>query len=131
MLDFSKAKKRFMQIKMIDGKNILVRMPTKKIFEKLMDMESLMKSLDIDNLGAVDQIYIIASEILSNNMKGEQIPVEYLSELMDIEDITMLMESYIGFCTGQAASPNSESLPSLNQEKKEGSDTDAQQNGND
>ena len=57
MLDFRKAVKRYMQISMIDDKNILVRMPTKAVFEKLMAMESLMKSLDLDNLDAVDQIY--------------------------------------------------------------------------
>jgi len=67
------------------------------------------KTLEIDNLGAVDQIYDIASEILSNNMKGDYISTEYISELMDIEDITSLMESYIQFCTGQASNPNSES----------------------
>ena len=42
-------------------------------------------------------------------MKGEYISTEYIAELMDIEDITLLMQSYIAFCTGQAASPNLES----------------------
>lgn len=132
MLDFRKAVKRYMQISMIDDKNILVRMPTKAVFEKLMAMESLMKSLDLDNLDAVDQIYSIASEILSNNMKGEYISTEYIAELMDIEDITLLMQSYIAFCTGQAASPNLESPHSQTQEAQGMEEnTTVPQNGND
>lgn len=131
MLDFTKATKRYMQIRMIDEKNILVRMPTKAVFGKLMAMEDLMKSLDLDNLETINQIYEIASEILSNNMKGELISDEYIAGLMDIEDIQMLMESYVQFCTGQANNPNLESPHSPKAETVGIEDTTAVQNGND
>jgi len=131
MLDFTKAQKRYMQIRMIDEKNILVRMPTKAVFGKLMAMEDLMKSLDLDNLETINQIYEIASEILSNNMKGELISDEYIAGLMDIEDIQMLMESYVQFCTGQANNPNLESPHSQTPEIVGKEDTTVLQSGND
>ena len=132
MLDFKKQKKRYMQIRMIDDKNILVRMPTKAVFEKLIQLEELMKSLNLDNLEAVDEIYAISSEMLSNNMKGEYVSSEYLAELLDIEDIQTLMRSYIAFCTGQTMDPNSESPHSQTPEQKgEEENTSVAQNGND
>jgi hypothetical protein len=131
MLDFTKVPKKFLNVKLIDGNTILVRMPTKRIFDVLMNLQNNLSNLKLDDKEQVDFIYGLTSEILSNNLKNEKIDSEYLSGLLDVEDIQILFNSYLNFVTGHTIDPNSKSPQSQEKEMEGNNTTDAQPNGND
>jgi len=129
MLDFTKTKKKFLNITMIDGKVIMVKMPSKRVFELLLELEDNLKTLTKDNKDQINELFDLSAELLSNNLKNEKIESNYLASInFDVEDITIFMSSYQSFMLGGIDSPNSESLPSV--EKKGEGTIDAQQSGN-
>lgn len=129
MLDFTTANKKFLNVKLIDGNVIMVRMPTKKIFDELIDLEDNLRNLDMGNREQIEEVYNITARVLSNNLQNKEITNEYLSEIFDVEDITILFNSYINFVQGRASDPNSKSLQS--QEKEMKGTIGAQQSGKD
>jgi len=119
MLDFTKIQKKVLNIKLIDGNEILVRMPTKKIFDTLMDLQSNLDNLKAEDKTQVALIYDLVAQVLSNNLLGKKIENKYIEELLDIEDVTMIFQTYMNFVNGSIASdPNSASPQS--QERTEG-----------
>lgn len=129
MLDFTKTKKKFLNVKLIDGNTVMVRMPTKKIFDELIDLEDNLRNLDMGNREQIEEVYNITARVLSNNLQNKEISSEYLSEIFDVEDISILFSSYINFVKGRSSDPNSKSLQS--QEKEAKGTIDAQQSGKD
>lgn len=132
MLDFTKANKKFLNIKMIDGKTILVKMPTKKVFDLLLSIEENLKTLTTDNKQQVEELFDLAAEVLSNNLKNEKIESEYLSSInFDVEDVTIFLNSYESFMIGGIDDPNSKSPQSKGTQEGRTNTTDAIQTGND
>lgn len=129
MLDFSKIQKKVLNIKLIDGNEILVRMPTKKVFNMLMDLKDNLGNLNLEDKAQIELIYDLTAKVLSNNLLGKKIDTEYLSEIFDVEDITIFFAQYGAFAGGRVNDPNSESPQS--QEGAEGANTGVQRNGND
>lgn len=129
MLDFTKIQKKVLNIKLIDGNEILVRMPTKKVFDMLMDLQGNLNNLNIEDKAQIALVYDLTAKVLSNNLLGKKIDAEYLAELLDVEDISILFASYVEFVVGKVNDPNSASPQS--QERAEGENTDAQPSGND
>lgn len=99
-INFTKTKRNYMVLtfddeKMVDGKLveyekvIHVGMPKKRVFTALMDMKDLAYKKDdaqterekgqLDR-EIIDEMYVLAAEILSNNMKKERISVEWVEE---------------------------------------------------
>ena len=113
MLDFTKVNKKFMAVLLVDGTKILVRMPTKKIFDvlfRLRDAMSVVNDPDTDTDTAQDEldlIYDLTAEIMRNNIAGKPVTSEYLAELFDTEDIQTFYDAYLAFVTGRiSADPN-------------------------
>lgn len=131
MLDFRKVPKKFLNVTLIDGKVILVRMPTKRIFDILINLQNNLSALKLDDKEQVSYVYDLTAEILSNNLKNEKIDSDYLAGLLDVEDIQILFKSYVNFVTGFTNVPNSASPQSQEKEMEGNSITDAQQSGND
>lgn len=109
MLDFTQTPKRFLTIRLIDDNCIMVRMPTKRVFDCLKGLEERLDNLQMQDSSAIDEIYDLTSEVLSNNKAGVQITSDYLSRILDIEDIGILFKDYVRFVRGETDSPNSES----------------------
>lgn len=131
MLDFTKTKKRYLSVKLIDGTTIMVRMPTKRVFDLLVDLEENLASLELDNKEQIEFVYNLTAEILSNNLQNKKIDSEYIAQMLDIEDIQIFFLKYVEFVTGQVSDPNSESPQSPERRETEGnSDTSAQPSGN-
>lgn len=109
-LNFAKAKKTFLTVTMPDDKKILVRNPTKRIMRSLGELGEDFKELEnqteeeIENTEAVDRIYETCALILSNNIARETITVDYLEDLLDVEDLIILFESYTTFISDLQAS---------------------------
>jgi len=131
MLDFTKVQKRVLNVKFTDGNVILVRMPTKHMFDVLIEMQNTLAELEIANTEQVDYVYQMAAELLSNNLQGKKIEKEYVEKLFDIEDIMIFFNAYVDFVTGQTSDPNSKSPRSQERETEGDSISSAQPHGSD
>ena len=131
MLDFTKVQKRVLNVKLADGNVILVRMPTKRMFDLIIEMQNTLSALEIANTEQVDYVYQMAAELLSNNLQGKKIEKEYVEKLFDIEDIQILFEAYVNFVAGQTSDPNSKSPRSQERETEGDSISSAQPHGSD
>ena len=102
--DFNKIKRSFFNITMKDGKELLVKMPSKKTFEKLTSAEFLGDDTPTEEaLAAFDDI---CAELLSNNMAGHEITAEYMGENYDFEEKLIFLNAYMDFATGVKSDPN-------------------------
>lgn len=131
VLDFTKTKKKFLNVKLIDDNTILVRMPTKKVFDILINLQNNLQALKLDDKDQIEFIYELIAEILSNNLENKRIEPDYIAGILDIEDIQALFMAYIQFVTGYTNDPNSKSPQSQGRETEGDNITDARQNGND
>lgn len=125
-INFTKTKRNYMVLtfddeKMVDGKLveyekvIHVGMPKKRVFTALMDMKDLAYKKDdaqterekgqLDR-EIIDGMYVLAAEILSNNMKKERISVEWVEEQFSTEEMKNFLEQYSKFANGEATNPN-------------------------
>ncbi len=125
-INFTKTKRNYMVLtfddeKMVDGKLveyekvIHVGMPKKRVFTALMDMKDLAYKKDdaqterekgqLDR-EIIDEMYVLAAEILSNNMKKERISVEWVEEQFSTEEMKKFLEQYSKFANGEATNPN-------------------------
>jgi hypothetical protein len=128
MLDFTKVQKKVLNIKLIDGNEILVRLPTKKVFDLLMGIQENLNNLNIEDKAQIALVYDLTAKVLSNNLLGKKIDNEYIAGLLDVEDISILFASYVEFVVGKVNDPNSASPQSP--DRMEGANTDVTQNGN-
>lgn len=131
MLDFTKTKKKFLNVKLIDGNTISVRMPTKKVFDILLNLQDNLSDLKLEDKDQIAFVYDLVAEILSNNLENKKIESDYIAGILDIEDIQALFMAYVQFVTGYTNVPNSKSPQSQEKETEGNNITDAQQNGND
>ena len=122
MLDFTKSSKRFMAINLIDNTSLMLRMPTKRVFDALVSIRARLTNLKLDDLQTIDEVYALLAIILSNNLNHIEVSVEYLSELLDFEDVSILYSGYMDFVKGVTTDPNSKSPPSQTSEPQ--NDTD-------
>ena len=109
MLDFTKSSKRFMAINLIDDTSLLLRMPTKRVFDALVSIRDRLSNLKLDDLQTINEVYALLAVILSNNLNHIEVSVEYLSDLLDFEDVSILYSGYMDFVKGVTTDPNSKS----------------------
>lgn len=98
-LDFNKVKKEVLTIILPDNEKLLVRKPTKRIMDQLLLMSSDFERLQEEELSeqTLSDIYLVCSEIMSNNRQGKNVSETYLSELLDIEDLVLFFNTYTTF----------------------------------
>lgn len=125
-VNFQKAKRNYMVLTFDDereenGKTvefekvIHVGMPKKRIFHALIDMQETMDKKGEAQTAAekneadretIDELYELTAQILSNNLKGEKITVDWVDEQFSIEEIKEFLTQYTKFANGEALSPN-------------------------
>lgn len=118
-VNFQKAKRNYMALTFEEEnqkkKTILVGMPKKKVFDMLLDMDEYIKgAAEVDgeiektdrNRKIIDDLYELVAMILSNNMSGEKISVEWVEKQMEFGEIKTLLKIYVKFCMGEATDPN-------------------------
>jgi len=118
-VNFQKAKRNYMVLTFDEDngkeKTILVGMPKKKIFDMLLDLNSFIKTDEepADEVEKserskkiIDDMYELVAVILSNNMAGEKISVDWVEDRMEFGELKEFLELYVKFCKGEAASPN-------------------------
>lgn len=125
-VNFQKAKRNYMVLTFDDErekdgqketyeKTILVGMPKKRIFSALMDMQDIIeqkneaqteKEKNEANREIIEELYELVAKILSNNMAGEEITVEWVEEQFTTEELKTFFIQYVKFINGEAADPN-------------------------
>lgn len=102
-LDFRKSVKQYMILTLIDGKTLEICKPSKAIFNMFKPLTQSFKDLEnveiseTDTWDVLDTIYEICSKIMSHNRKGEIVSIEYLEDILDIDDLKLFFESYMAF----------------------------------
>ena len=94
-LNFNNVSKKYWNVTLTDGTVLLVGTPTKAIFDRLIAIKD-----DLGNLAnedSLEALYDVCALVLSRNKTGKVITKDYLEENFDIEDIIILINSYVGF----------------------------------
>lgn len=125
-INFQKAKRNYMVLTFDDecekdGKieeyerTICVGMPRKRVFTALMDIQEVVNKRDEAeskrekneaDRETIDELYELTAEILSNNLKGEKITVDWVDDQFTIEEIKEFLTQYAKFTKGEASNPN-------------------------
>lgn len=118
-VNFQKAKRNYMALTFDEDngseKTILVGMPKKKIFDMLLDLKDYIKEDEEPADGTektdrsrkiIDDMYELVAVILSNNMAGEKISVDWVEDQMEFGELKEFLELYVKFCKGEAINPN-------------------------
>ena len=109
-LDFTKAKKRFLTVKLDDAEEtvLCVNMPNKATYEQLFECG---KELDKMNgtaspeevQGAITAMYEAVAVAMSNNKQGKRFTASDLETMFDIDDLMLFFTTYMDF-VGEIAS---------------------------
>lgn len=94
-LNFKTIKKSYLTITLIDGTNLMIGTPTKKVYDDLRAMDDLINNSD--DVEAMDELYKVTAAVISRNKAGKKITSEYIAELMDFEDIIIFYNAYLEF----------------------------------
>ncbi len=116
-INFQRAKRNYMSIKieeLKDGelveKTILVGMPKKRVFESLINFKNMatntVENDEESSLQALNRIYELVAEILSNNLNNETFSAEWVGNTFSIDEIKEIMGSYTSFCKGESVAKN-------------------------
>lgn len=103
--DFNKIERRFLPVKLKDGRDLVLKMPTKKVYEKI----STIQELDTGAMSggdAVDTISALCAEVLCNNLNDITITAKEVIEDYEIEEQQIFIEAYIDFAKGATNDPN-------------------------
>lgn len=125
-VNFQKEKRNYMVLtfddeREKDGKieeyerTICVGMPKKRVFTALMDMQEIVDKKDEAltaaekneaNREIIEELYELTAQILSNNLKGEKITVDWVDDHFQIDEIKDFLTQYANFTNGEASNPN-------------------------
>lgn len=125
-INFQKAKRNYMVLtfddeREKDGKieeyerKIYAGMPKKRIFTALMDIQEVVnkrneaeseREKNEADRETIDELYELTAQILSNNLKGEKITVDWVDDQFTIEEIKEFLTQYAKFTKGEASNPN-------------------------
>ena len=105
MLDLTGKNKTYLSIKMPDETIILVRQPTKRVLDALLELDEKMHATDLTDADGVREIYALLAEILSCNASRTPIELEYLEMEIDMVDLRAIYNAYVDFISGIANDP--------------------------
>ena len=108
-LNFNNIKKTYMTITLPDEKNtkLMLMTTTKSIMDRLMAMEEFITTgIDEVGPGVLDDLYKVCADIMNRNKGGRKITSDYISEILDFEDLVIFFNSYLEYVGGIADSKN-------------------------
>lgn len=125
-VNFQKAKRNYMVLtfddereengKIVEFEKVIhVGMPKKRVFHALIDMQEIVEKKGEAQTAAekneadrevIDELYELTAQVLSNNLKGEKITVDWVDDQFSIEEIKEFLSQYTKFANGEALNPN-------------------------
>ena len=88
--EMTKTKKLY-EIKMPDGTELTLKMPTQAMFQKIMELQDIGKDKPLE---ALDSIYQMTTDILNLNTQGKTYDVEELKSTLDISICVLVIQDY-------------------------------------
>ena len=105
MLDYTTREKKFLSVKLIDGRTMFLAAPKKSLYTRLDALKDDLESeQDADLL--YDTIVQLAADILSTNKAGTKFSAAEVDDMMDIEDMSLLIFEYTKYAGGLTGNPN-------------------------
>ena len=81
--------------------------PTKAIMERYIYMDKFITtSIHEVRPGVLDDLYKVFADIMNRNKGGRKITSDYISEILDFEDLVIFFNSYLEYVGGIADSKN-------------------------
>lgn len=107
-LNFNNVKKTYMTITLPDDENtkLMIMTPTKSILDKLIGMEEFISGVDEVGPGVLGDLYNVCAEIMNRNKAGRKITTEYISEVLDFEDLIIFFNAYMEYVGSASNSKN-------------------------
>ena len=119
-VNFQKAKRNYMVLtfddereengKIVEFEKVIhVGMPKKRVFHALIDMQEIVEKKGEAQTAAekneadreiIDELYELTAQVLSNNLKGEKITVDWVDDQFSIEEIKEFLSQYTKFANG-------------------------------
>lgn len=98
-LNFNNIKKTYMTITLPDDENtkLMIMTPTKSIMDKVIGMEEFISGVDEVGQGVLDDLYNVCAEIMNRNKAGRKITAEYISKILDFEDLIIFFNAYLEY----------------------------------
>ena len=98
MLDFTKAKKPTLPVKLPDGTTLHLYGPTKAMLEELISLDvALEKAVDNDR-ESIDMLYDFVARCMSHNKSRQIVTSENLADMeFDVSDLIRFAHGYAGF----------------------------------
>lgn len=104
--DFNKVKRSFFAITMKDATKLQVKMPVKRVFEKMLALDISEASNEAEAKEALTALDSICAELLSNNVAGHEVTAEYMAESYDFEEKLQFLDAYMDFVNDAKNDPN-------------------------
>ena len=105
MLDYTQREKKFLTVKLADGRLLLLSPPKKSLYTTLSKMEKAIGETD-DYEAIFEDVASLTALILSNNKEREVITAAEVEEMMDFDDMFYLVSGYSVFAGEVVANPN-------------------------
>lgn len=101
MYDMTKIKKRYFELKLPNGKFLLVEPPKLKVLRKLLSLAKVKdeNSLDQEEIENLNEALALA---LSKNKQNYKISPDQIEDLFDINESMDLLNEYFGWVNDEA-----------------------------
>ena len=98
MLDFSKAKKPTLPIKLPNETTLHLYGPTKAMLEELLDLDDVLEKAVTEDRESIDALYDFVARCMSHNKTRQTITSEMLADMeFDVSDLIRFAHGYAGF----------------------------------
>lgn len=104
VFDINKFERAIFSFTGKDEKLLLVKMPEKKVFDRMTNMQNLSNDTGYEELN--DILDNLISDILSNNKQGKAITPQAVRDMYDFEEKQEIVNQYMAFVTGGTKDPN-------------------------
>ena len=94
MLDLTTrtASKKLYEIKMPDGQELKLKLPTQSLLMKLNDIQVYVERDPLQALTAVNNLVV---QILNNNTQGVKYTDEQIMDMLDLDTLVLIIQDYL------------------------------------
>ena len=92
----------------LDGKQLHLRVPTKSIADRFETIGKIIEHFEAkrQTIDDLEQLYIFAAMLLSNNIDGEDMTVSTVRERLTADDVVVFLTAYMEWLTEVISSKN-------------------------
>lgn len=107
MLDLTKIKKTYLPVRLPDGTVINVGTPLKGMYDELLRLDPILKSLSDNNLDdtleAMDILFGYTALVMSNNRENREITADFVRTELELDGALAFVYAYADFINTKKA----------------------------